>query len=79
MSGWGKKDKPKKKKKRNVPDVEIHVPDPTHDERCCLPRLFWQALADPWHQQAREPGSARLQAPSVSPGDDPEPLALVRL
>jgi hypothetical protein len=27
MLGWGKKDKPKKKKKRNVPDVEIHVPE----------------------------------------------------
>jgi hypothetical protein len=28
MFGWGKKDKPKKKKnKRNVPDVEIHVPE----------------------------------------------------
>src|SRR5215212_7230291 len=27
MFGWGKKDKPKKKNKRNVPDVEIHVPD----------------------------------------------------
>src|ERR671912_1474179 len=26
MFGWGKKDKPKKKK-RNVPDVEIHVPE----------------------------------------------------
>src|SRR5215211_5212670 len=26
MLGWGKKDKPKKKK-RNVPDVEIHVPE----------------------------------------------------
>src|ERR671920_905833 len=25
MFGWGKKDKPKKK--RNVPDVEIHVPE----------------------------------------------------
>ena len=27
MFGWGKKDKPKKKNKRNVPDVEIHVPE----------------------------------------------------
>ena len=27
MLGWGKKDKPKKKNKRNVPDVEIHVPE----------------------------------------------------
>src|SRR5919112_3695090 len=27
MVGWGKKDKPKKNKKRNVPDVEIHVPE----------------------------------------------------
>ena len=27
MFGWGKKDKPKKNKKRNVPDVEIHVPE----------------------------------------------------
>ena len=26
MFGWGEKDKPKKKK-RNVPDVEIHVPE----------------------------------------------------
>ena len=26
MFGWGKKDKPKKNK-RNVPDVEIHVPE----------------------------------------------------
>jgi hypothetical protein len=26
MFGWGKKDKPNKKK-RNVPDVEIHVPE----------------------------------------------------
>src|SRR5215211_5255652 len=60
--------------------VASHVPDPTpDDERCCLPCLFRQALADPWHQQARGPGSARLQALSVSPGDDPEPLALVRL
>src|SRR5829696_5754000 len=59
--------------------VTLHVPDPTPDERSCLPRLFWQALADPWHQRARGPGAAALQAPSVSPGDDPEPLALVRL
>jgi hypothetical protein len=27
MFGWGKKDKPKKNNKRNVPDVEIHVPE----------------------------------------------------
>src|ERR671910_3329408 len=27
MFGWGKKDKPNKKNKRNVPDVEIHVPE----------------------------------------------------
>ena len=27
MFGWGKKKKPKKKNKRNVPDVEIHVPE----------------------------------------------------
>ena len=27
MFGWGKKDKPKNKNKRNVPDVEIHVPE----------------------------------------------------
>ena len=27
MFGWGKKKKPKKNKKRNVPDVEIHVPE----------------------------------------------------
>src|SRR5215208_584665 len=59
--------------------VTSHVPDPTPDERSCLPCLFRQALADPWHQRAQRPGSARLQAPSVSPGDDPVPLALVRL
>src|ERR687889_394451 len=59
--------------------VALHVPDPTPDERSCLPCLFRQALADPWHQRARRSGTARLQAPSVSPGDDPEPLALVRL
>src|SRR5215213_1900151 len=60
--------------------VTSHVPDPTpDDERCCLPRLFWQALTDPWHQRAQRPGTAILQALSVSPGDDPEPLALVRL
>jgi hypothetical protein len=27
MFGWGKKDKPNKKKMSNVPDVEIHVPE----------------------------------------------------
>src|SRR5215216_203387 len=59
--------------------VTLHVPDPTLDERLCLPCLFWHSLTDPWHQRARGPGSARLQALSVSPGDDPEPLALVRL
>src|SRR5215211_4106413 len=60
--------------------VTLHVPDPTpDDERSCLRCLFRQALADPCHQRARGPESAPLQAPSVSPGDDPEPLALVRL
>src|SRR5919107_5847988 len=60
--------------------VTLHVPDPTPDERSCLPCLFWQALlADPWHQRTQGPESARLQALSVSPGDDPVPLALVRL
>src|SRR5215208_2575474 len=58
----------------------LHVPDPTpDDERSCLRCLLRQDLADPSHQRARGPGSARLQVPSVSPDDDPEPLALVRL